>query len=49
VDGKTVETTTTDKIYLPAGITGTDISFSIQSSGYANVKAIAYEYELLKE
>lgn len=40
---------TTDKEFMPYDVYGNIISFTISSTGYANVKAIAYEFDLLKE
>lgn len=49
IDNKTVANCTTDKVFLPSSITGDNISFIIKTTGYAEVKAIAYEYDLMKE
>ncbi len=52
VDGKNVFTfdyTNGQTILLPAGITGRLISFSISSDGSSKIKAIQYEYDVLKD
>ena len=49
VDEIKVADTTTDKVFIPSGITGNSISFVITTTGYVEVKAISYEYDLLKE
>ena len=36
-----------DTIFLPAGITGKLISFSISSNGYAKIVSLAYEFDVL--
>ena len=45
----TFESKNGSTIYLPSGTHGKRISFSISSVGYAMIRAIAYEYEVLED
>jgi hypothetical protein len=49
VDGQTIMSSEQEKDFLPANVYGKLISFVVESTGYAKIKSISYEYELLKD
>lgn len=49
VDDVNIMQIETEKDFLPSASRGKMISFLIESNGYAKVKSISYEYDLLKE
>ena len=49
VDGKLICTQTTEKDFLPTDTYGKYISFLIESTGYAKIKSISYEYSELRD
>lgn len=49
VDDENIMQLETSKDFLPSGSRGKMISFLIESNGYAKIRSISYEYDILKE